>query len=393
MVFERKYATGTGADIIIPIIKAGVNDFAVSADWTPAAGDVKISKDGGAAANIGTLPTFITDIGWKFVFTNAELTAARINVNVVDSATKAIEDQHIIIETYGHASAQHAFDRNVATPGVEISSIDGAVQADLIDDIWDEPKAGHASAGSFGEEVQNHALSSEIPAAAPSAAAIRSEMDSNSTQLAAIVADTNELQSDDVPGLIAALDTLIDGIKAVTDNLNDTLEDDGGTYRFTTNALEQAPSGGGGGGDATAANQATIIAYVDELESRLTAARALLLDNLDQAISTTENNIRGADGDDLKDLSDQIDAIPGATAGALEVTYTVDDGVSPLDGVEGWITTDVGGSTVVWAGASDALGILRDGNGVKPWLDAGTYYVWLQKSGYTFVNPDSIDVS
>ncbi len=37
------------------------------------------------------------------------------------------------------------------------------------------------------------------------AANVRTEMDSNSTQLAAIVADTNELQVDDVPGLIDAL--------------------------------------------------------------------------------------------------------------------------------------------------------------------------------------------
>lgn len=42
----------------------------------------------------------------------------------------------------------------------------------------------------------------------PSAAAIRSEMDASSTQLAAIVADTNELQTDDIPGLIAALNNL-----------------------------------------------------------------------------------------------------------------------------------------------------------------------------------------
>ena len=41
--------------------------------------------------------------------------------------------------------------------------------------------------------------------ALPTAAENRAEMDSNSTQLAAIVADTNELQTDDVPGLIAAL--------------------------------------------------------------------------------------------------------------------------------------------------------------------------------------------
>lgn len=50
----------------------------------------------------------------------------------------------------------------------------------------------------------------------PTAAAIRAEMDSNSTQLAAIVADTNELQSDDVPGLIAALDAVVDTVKAET---------------------------------------------------------------------------------------------------------------------------------------------------------------------------------
>jgi hypothetical protein len=38
-------------------------------------------------------------------------------------------------------------------------------------------------------------------------------------------------------------------VKAVTDKLNTTVELDGLVYRFTINALEQAPSGGGGGGD------------------------------------------------------------------------------------------------------------------------------------------------
>jgi len=49
--------------------------------------------------------------------------------------------------------------------------------------------------------------------------------------------------------------------------LDDTLEDDGGTYRFTTNALEQAPSGGGGGGDATEANQTVIIDAIAALNN------------------------------------------------------------------------------------------------------------------------------
>ena len=45
-------------------------------------------------------------------------------------------------------------------------------------------------------------------AALPTAIEIRTEMDSNSTQLAAIVADTNEMQTDDIPGLIGALANL-----------------------------------------------------------------------------------------------------------------------------------------------------------------------------------------
>lgn len=71
--------------------------------------------------------------------------------------------------------------------------------------------------------------------------------------------------------------------------------------------------------------------------------------------------------------------------GAIMITYVVNDGVNPVEGVEGWISTDnVNPPTnVVWKGDSDALGILMDVNGNKPMLDAGTYYVWLQRAGYT----------
>jgi len=45
---------------------------------------------------------------------------------------------------------------------------------------------------------------------APTVAAIRSEIDANSTQLAAILADTNELQSDDIPTLLSTIASYID---------------------------------------------------------------------------------------------------------------------------------------------------------------------------------------
>jgi hypothetical protein len=52
-------------------------------------------------------------------------------------------------------------------------------------------------------------------------------------------------------GYTAPNNSGITSIKTVTDALNTSLELDGLVYRFTTNALEQAPAGGGGGGGFT----------------------------------------------------------------------------------------------------------------------------------------------
>jgi len=122
--FLRKYATATR--IYVPIIKRGVVDYAVGADWTPAASDVKVSIDGGAAANIGTLPTAIT-MGnaayWDFTISSGETTGKKIVVTVSDSATKAVEDQCFLIETYGHASAEYQADLSAANLPAAVNSI------------------------------------------------------------------------------------------------------------------------------------------------------------------------------------------------------------------------------------------------------------------------------
>ena len=115
-MFLSKY--GVARHIYIPIVKRAVVDFAVGADWTPAAGDVKISKDGGAAANVTNLPSAIA-MGngaiWDFSITATEMQAAQVMVTVADSATKAVEDQCFIIETYGNASGQHELDLDTAS--------------------------------------------------------------------------------------------------------------------------------------------------------------------------------------------------------------------------------------------------------------------------------------
>lgn len=163
-MFLRKYGTGTGADVYIPIIKRAVVDFAVSADWTPAAGDVKISIDGGAAANIGTLPVAVAmgnGAYWKFVFSDAELTGKKMIVTVADSATKAVEDQAFLVETFGHASALYPTDYTVANvaqtgdnyarlgapAGDSVSADVAAVKAETASILTDTAEIGAAGAG------------------------------------------------------------------------------------------------------------------------------------------------------------------------------------------------------------------------------------------------------
>lgn len=73
------------------------------------------------------------------------------------------------------------------------------------------------------------------------------------------------------------------------------------------------------------------------------------------------------------------------TAGCVEFTYTTTDAITllPMDGVNVWVSTDIAGINIIWNGTSDAFGITRDAGGDLPCLDAGTYYFWAQKPGYT----------
>lgn len=100
---------GVQTTFVFPVVKRGVVDIAVSADWAPATGDTKVSKDGGNVANTTNNPAAVGGTGsalWSLTLTAAELQAAEVVVQIVDSATKAIEDQVLRIYTYGHASAK-----------------------------------------------------------------------------------------------------------------------------------------------------------------------------------------------------------------------------------------------------------------------------------------------
>lgn len=86
-----------------------------------ASGDTYLMKDEGAEAN--TTNAF-TDEGscYSIVLTATEMSAARVTLNIEDQGTKAWADKCVVIETYGNASAEHAFDLDAATQSVTIGA-------------------------------------------------------------------------------------------------------------------------------------------------------------------------------------------------------------------------------------------------------------------------------
>jgi len=187
MALLRLY--GEATTLAIPIPKAGMTDFAASADWTPAAGDVKVSKDGGDVANIATLPTAIGGTGavlWLFSLSATEMQAKHVAIQIVDAA---VENQCVVIETFGHASAQYGFD---LSQGLTAASIADAVLdeallphqaagsageamgkivavAAMADAICDEALAGHTSAGTVGKALGDVATAAAIASASADA--------------------------------------------------------------------------------------------------------------------------------------------------------------------------------------------------------------------------------
>lgn len=144
----------------VPLQIAGTLDLYASGSIV--AGDVKISKDGGAFANVTTLPTEAPAASgiYTLSLSATELSAERVMVKFVDQTSpKAFEPRIVLIQTYGNASARHAFDLDSSTVTPGTGSITAAVIAtDAIDadalaaDAVTEIAAGVANSGGLSSE-------------------------------------------------------------------------------------------------------------------------------------------------------------------------------------------------------------------------------------------------
>lgn len=100
------------------------------------------------------------------------------------------------------------------------------------------------------------------------------------------------------------IDTEVAAIKTVTDKLDTAVELDGAVYRFTTNALEQAPVGGGGSGLDAAGVRAAIGLASANLDTQLAK-----LDTIDDFLDTEVAAIKA-----------KTDNLPASPASSGDVT-------------------------------------------------------------------------
>ena len=128
-IYWKRY--GVADSIEYPLIKRGVVDFAVSSDYTPVQSDVRIHVDAASASYAANVQLATGSHGWSLPLLSSELSGKRITVAVIDAATKAVEDQFIIIETYGSPLAQHPFDLSINTVTVATVSSGAITDASL----------------------------------------------------------------------------------------------------------------------------------------------------------------------------------------------------------------------------------------------------------------------
>lgn len=128
----------------------------------------------------------------------------------------------------------------VAADAIGASELATDACTEIANSIWNRLTSGITTASSIGKLLVDN-IDATISSRASQTTV--DDIPTNSELATALAA-----ADDAVLAAVGGVETKVDTGNAVLDKLDDTLEDDGGTYRFTANALEEAPAGGGGGG-------------------------------------------------------------------------------------------------------------------------------------------------
>lgn len=189
----------SGSAVSTTTAQLGVNVVQLSADAT-AADNAEAFFDGtGYAGTNNTIPTVTTLTGHTAQTGDsfARLGAPAGASVSADIAAAKVDTAAILSDT--------------GTDGVVVAAASKtgyALSSAGIQAVWDALTSALTAAGSIGKLLVDNINATVSSRSSHTAANVRTEMDSNSTQLSAIVADTNELQTDWTNG--GRLDLIID---------------------------------------------------------------------------------------------------------------------------------------------------------------------------------------
>ncbi len=277
--FLRKY----GVQTTIHFVLYEVDGVDLRVNAVDAGADCTITKDEGAETTCAN--DFADEgTGYSLVISATEMEFAEGMIYIVDSATKQWLDEVLKIETYGHASAMHAMDLDTTVPTVgEIQAEMEENAASILDSISDLlPASTIAAASDIPAMVGTNGANTTTP---PTVGEIQTEIEENGASL---------------------LDTIRDAIQH-------------GTYGLS--AIET---------------------LVDELETRLSAARAGYLDNLSAGAVALASALTTHDGK-LDTVDGNVDAIlldTGSDGVVLKAAGLAADAVDEIldEVIEGTIT-------------------------------------------------------
>jgi len=264
-----------------------LNDITAAAAGTDAAGKVlatpanKLATDGDGKVTIANVNDCKADVSNLDVAVSTRSSHSAADAGT-DAAAKVLATPANKLATDGDGKVTV---ENVNDCKADVSNLDVAVST----------RSSHAAADA-GTDAAGKVLATPANKLATDAAGKVTVENVNDCKAdVSGLATASALSTHD--GKLDLLDGVADAVKLVTDKVDDTLEDDAGTYRFTENALEQAPSGTGG--DATAANQTTIINHLTDVKgtgfSGTTDALKPIRDKIDTISGGTPVNVQTED--------------------------------------------------------------------------------------------------
>lgn len=358
----------------------------------------------------------------------------RLFVTILNQSTGQLDAGSLTNDTITAAS--------IATDALAADGLAADAKNEIVDQVWDEARADHVGAGSFGEGIKAESLNAQakldVNAEADtalsdikldhliSAAAAEDEVADNSliARLAATEGDWSEFNDENhslealrvrgdaawsasatigdltrwtalIPPSIDLADTANVRLGIVLTNPLDNLPTTGEikdtphitikrkAYGATTWTIKR------NGVNMTEA--AGLVYYEEQFgpTNGYAAGDSIEITFADISVTYGGNDQEIADATGITFYTCIRRDPVSLGSGAITFTYTTYEanGTTPLADVTVWVTTDSGGSNVVASGTSDANGE------VVFYLDAGTYYFWNQKSGWNFSNPDTEIVS